>query len=103
MPGTTTSSRGIWSNEDGKLLPTVEAQAEKAFTNVKTVLAAAGTDITKVVRTTVFLAKMDDFPIVNAVYEKHFTGNPRPARACVQAGALPLGAFIEITCIALVE
>ena len=65
------------------------------------VLTAAGTDITKVVKTTVFLAEMSDFARVNSVYEKYFTGGSKPARSCVAVKTLPKNVRVEVECIAL--
>lgn len=64
-------------------------------------LKAAGTDITKVVKTTVFLADMGDFARVNSVYEKYFAGEIKPARSCVAVKTLPKNVRVEVECIAL--
>lgn len=77
----------------------IEAQAERAIQNLGEILRAAGTDFTKVVKTTCFLASMGDFAAFNAVYERHFTS--RPARSCVEVGALPKGALVEIEAVAV--
>lgn len=79
----------------------IEAEAEQAARNVEAILAAAGTDIAHVVKTTCFLADMADFAAFNAVYAKHFIS--KPARSCVAAKALPAGACCEIESIAVVE
>ncbi len=77
-------------------------QAEQCFLNIKEVLKAAGTDITKVVKATVFLKDMNDFVPVNAVYEKAFQNAPvLPARSAVQVGKLPKDVKVEIEVIAL--
>ena len=76
----------------------IEAQTEQAIRNLKAVLEAAGTDLTRVVKTTCFLQSMSDFAAFNAVYEKHFTG--KPARSCVEVAKLPKGALAEIEVIA---
>jgi len=84
----------------GKLVPGgVAAEAEQTLDNITTVLAAAGKTLDDVVRAGVFLADMSDFAVMNAVYEKRFA-TPYPARTCVQAAALPLGARVEIEVIA---
>jgi 2-iminobutanoate/2-iminopropanoate deaminase len=75
------------------------AQARKALENMGEVLAAAGATFDHVVKTTVFMADMDDFVPVNAVYGEYFTGTP-PARSAVQAARLPKDAFVEIEAIA---
>ena len=77
---------------------TVRAQAEQVCKNLSAVLAAAGTDLTRVVKTTCFLADMGDFAAFNEVYARHFTS--KPARSCVAAKTLPAGALCEIEVIA---
>jgi putative endoribonuclease L-PSP len=77
---------------------TVDGQAEQVCKNLSAVLAAAGTDLTRVVKTTCFLADMADFAAFNDVYARFFTG--KPARSCVAAKALPAGALCEIEVIA---
>ncbi|KAK7680531.1 hypothetical protein QCA50_016312 [Cerrena zonata] len=77
----------------------VEAQAEQALKNMKAVLEAGGSELGKVVKTTVFLADMDHFVAVNGVYSKYFDGH-KPARSAVQVARLPLNALFEIECIA---
>ena len=76
----------------------IEAQTEQVIRNLKAVLEAAGSDLTRVVKTTCFLQRMSDFGAFNAVYEKHFTG--KPARSCVEVSALPKGALVEIEAVA---
>ena len=66
------------------------------------VLSAAGSSLDQVVKTTIFLANMADFPVVNGIYAEAF-GDHKPARSTVQVAALPLGASIEIEFIAEVE
>jgi 2-iminobutanoate/2-iminopropanoate deaminase len=78
----------------------VQAQARQALTNLKAVLAAAGTDLDRVVKVTVFLNDIDDFKAVNEVYAQFFTKDP-PARSAVQAAALPLGGLVEIEAVAI--
>lgn len=76
-------------------------QAAQCFKNIKGVLKAAGTDISKVVKVTVFLKSMDDFAPVNEVYAKEFEGSPvLPARSAVEVARLPKGALVEIEAIA---
>ncbi len=78
----------------------VAAQTEQVFRNLAAVLDAADSDLSKVVKTTVYLADMADFPAMNEVYAHHF-GNHKPARSTIQAGALPKAALVEIDAIAL--
>jgi 2-iminobutanoate/2-iminopropanoate deaminase len=83
----------------------VQAQARKALENMQAVLAAAGTNVANAVKVTVFLADINDFAAVNAVYAQVFdaAGAPPPARSAVQVANLPLGALVEIEVIATVE
>jgi 2-iminobutanoate/2-iminopropanoate deaminase len=78
----------------------VAAQTEQVLRNLEEVLEAAGARLGSVVRTTVYLADMADFQSMNQVYAKHF-GDHKPARAAIQAAALPKGALVEIDAIAL--
>ncbi|MBQ3064188.1 MAG: RidA family protein [Clostridia bacterium] len=84
----------------GKMADTVEEQAMQVLTNLKNVLAAAGCEMTQVVKTVVFLADLADFATVNSIYESFFEA-PYPARSCVQVAAIPKGAKLEIECIAV--
>ena len=77
----------------------VEAQAHQVFKNLGAVLKAAGTDMSKVVKTTVFLKDMNDFAAVNAIYAQYFT-EPFPARSCVQVARLPKDLLVECEVIA---
>lgn len=78
----------------------VEEQCEQVLQNVKGVLKSGGSDISKVVKTTMFLADMDDFAKVNVIYEKHF-GAHKPARSTIAVKTLPKNAKVEIEVIAL--
>jgi 2-iminobutanoate/2-iminopropanoate deaminase len=85
----------------GELVGTAVAeQTEQVFKNLAAVLAAAGSSLGQVVKTTVYLADMADFAAMNEVYARHFGGH-RPARSTVQAAGLPKGARVEIDAIAL--
>ncbi len=79
----------------------IAAQTRKAFENMRAVLQAAGTDLDRVVKTTVFLTDMGDFAAMNEVYATFFTAAP-PARSTVAVAALPKGARFEIECVALI-
>jgi 2-iminobutanoate/2-iminopropanoate deaminase len=79
----------------------VAEQTNQVFKNLRAVLEAAGSGLDKVVKTTVFLADMNDFAAMNEVYGTYFTAE-YPARATVQAARLPRDARVEIECIALV-
>lgn len=86
--------------DTGVLPEGVEAQARQALENLRAVLNAAGMDLADVVKTTVFLADINDFAAINAIYAEYFTGEA-PARSCVQAAALPKGGLFEIEAIAV--
>ena len=89
--------------ETGELLAgTIEEQTDRALRNLAQVLDEAGSSLQHVVKTTVFLSDMNDFAAMNEVYAEHF-GDHRPARAAVQAGALPKFCDIEIECVARVK
>lgn len=77
----------------------ITAQAEQSCKNVQAILEAAGTSTDKVIKTTCFLADMDDFAAFNEVYAKFFT--MRPARSCVAVKTLPKNVLCEIEAIAL--
>lgn len=79
---------------------TTAEQTEQVFANLTAVLAAAGTSLANVVKTTVYLADMADFTQMNEVYAKHF-GTHKPARSTVQAAGLPRNARVEIDVIAV--
>ncbi len=77
----------------------VEAQAHQVFKNLCELLKAAGSDISKVVKTTVFIKNMDDFALVNSIYGQYFT-EPYPARSCVEVARLPKDLLVECEVIA---
>ena len=77
---------------------TITEQTEQVCKNLSAVLEAAGTDLTKVVKTTCFLAEMSDFAAFNEVYAKYFTG--KPARSCVAVKDLPKAVKCEVEVIA---
>ena len=83
----------------GEIPSGVEAQAEQAFSNMAALLEAAGTDMASVVKTTVFIKKMNDFAKINEIYAKYFTGT-FPARSCVEVARLPKDVLLEVEAIA---
>lgn len=85
--------------EDGTLAEGVEAQAHQSLKNLGAVLKAAGSDYGKIVKTSIFLADIGDFAVVNEVYKAYFQGD-FPARSCVEVANLPKGGLVEIECIA---
>ena len=82
----------------GNIPEGITAQAEQSCRNVAAVLEAAGSDLTKVVKTTCFIADMGDFAAFNEVYAKYFTG--KPARSCCAVKTLPKNVLCEIEAIA---
>jgi 2-iminobutanoate/2-iminopropanoate deaminase len=81
---------------DGSLVDGgVQAQARQAIANLEALLQSEGAALTDVVKTTVFLAHISDFPLVNEVYAEGF-GDHRPARSAIAVSALPLGGLVEI-------
>ena len=76
----------------------ITSQSEQVMKNISAVLAASGATLDDVVKTSCFLADINDFAAFNAVYAKYFTG--RPARSCVAVTALPKGALVEVEVIA---
>jgi 2-iminobutanoate/2-iminopropanoate deaminase len=77
----------------------IEVQAERVMQNLIAVLDAAGTSLARVVKTTCFLANLDDFAAFNEVYGRYFSES-KPARSTVQVAKLPAGAAVEVECIA---
>jgi len=82
--------------------PGFEDQAEQVLVNVEAVLEAAGSSSSRVVKTTVFLADMNDYPAMNEIYRRHFKQDP-PARSAIQVAKLPANAKIEIEAVALLK
>ena len=79
----------------------VEAQTLQAMKNIEAILKEAGTDFSKVVKTTCFLADMNDFAKFNTIYAEYFTS--KPARSCVAVKTLPANFLVEVEVIALAE
>jgi 2-iminobutanoate/2-iminopropanoate deaminase len=90
------------NRETKSLEATVKDQTAAALTHIKTILEAAGSGMDCVIKTTIFLADMNDFPAVNEVYGTFFDATP-PARATVQVAKLPLSASVEIEAVAYVK
>ncbi len=78
----------------------LEAQTRQVLKNLRNVLEAAGSSLEKVVKTTVFLRDMADFPKMNAIYAEYFSSNP-PARSTIAVAGLPKGGIVEIEASAL--
>jgi 2-iminobutanoate/2-iminopropanoate deaminase len=87
--------------ETGELVTgSIEDQTRRVLENLRAVLEAAGSGLDRVVKMTVFMTDLGQFKTMNAVYAEHFPSGP-PARSAVQVAALPLGAAIEMECVAL--
>ena len=86
--------------ETNNLVEGIEAQTKQVLENLKAVLESEGSSLSKVVKTTVFLANIADYVTVNEIYATFFTDN-KPARSAIGVSALPKGALIEIEAIAL--
>jgi len=79
---------------------TIAEQTEQVLLNLRAILEAAGSSLDRLVKTTVFLQNLDDFPAMNEVYKQH-VGEQPPARSTVEVAKLPSGALVEIEAIAL--
>ncbi len=79
---------------------TIEEQTEQVLANLRAILEEAGSGLAQLVKTTVFLQNLDDFPGMNSVYAKH-VGEQPPARSTVEVAKLPSGALVEIEAVAL--
>lgn len=97
------SSGQIPLKPNGELLEgNVQEQTHQVFANLKAVLAEAGASLETVVKATVFIKDMDEFPLINEVYGSYFDTH-KPARSCVEVARLPKDVSIEIEVIALVK
>jgi len=79
---------------------TIEEQTKQVLENLKNVLLAGGSDLSKVVKTTVFIKDMNDFSKINEIYAQYFT-EPYPARSCIEVSRLPRDVLIEIEAVAV--
>lgn len=86
----------------GELLTGIENQTHQVMKNITAVLEASGSSLESAVKTTIFLADMNDYAMVNTIYGEYFTNN-KPARSTVQVAKLPKNALIEIEVIATVQ
>jgi 2-iminobutanoate/2-iminopropanoate deaminase len=88
--------------ETGKVVSTdFEEQVRQSFTNIKAILEDAGSDMSKVVKTTIFMVTGNDFAVINKVYAEFFPNDP-PARTTPQVMPFPAGILVSVECIALV-
>ena len=86
-------------SETGEIPQGAQAQADQALRNLSALLEASGTDMERVIKTTVFIKNMDDFGKINEIYAGYFTG-VFPARSCVEVARLPKDVLIEVEAIA---
>ncbi len=84
----------------GEMPQSIEEQTKQSLENVTSILAEAGLTMKNVVKTTVFLDDLEDFTVMNGIYETYFE-KPYPARSCVEVAKIPKGAKVEIECIAV--
>jgi 2-iminobutanoate/2-iminopropanoate deaminase len=96
-----TSGQLPMTREGELIVDDIERAARRAFANVEAVLDAGGASLADVVKVTIYLAEMNDFAAVNAVYAETFQ-EPFPARSCVEVARLPLDAPIEVEAVAVV-
>ena len=80
----------------------ISEQTEQVLANLKAILEAAGSGLDRIVKTTVFLQRLDDFAAMNEVYKRHVGSEP-PARSTVEVAKLPSGALVEIEAVALAD
>ncbi len=79
----------------------IQTQSERVMANLDAVLRAAGSSLSKVIKTTCFLVDLDDFQAFNAIYGRWF-GEHKPARSTVQVSKLPRGVLVEVECVAAI-
>jgi len=80
----------------------IESQSERVMTNLDAVLQAAGSSLSRVLKTTCFLVDLNDFQAFNSIYGKWF-GDHKPARSTVQVAKLPRGVLVEVECVAAID
>ena len=81
----------------------IEKETIQVIENLNEVLKAANADLSNVIKTTIFLTDLNNFKVVNSIYEKYFNGRNSPARACVEVSSLPKDVLIEIDCVAYIH
>ena len=86
--------------KSGEMKRDIKEATRQSLANIKAILEAGGSNLNKVVKTTIFITKMEDFPLVNEIYAGYFSQH-QPARSCVEVSDLPKGALVEIEAIAL--
>ena len=86
--------------ENGNLVEGIEEETHQVMKNLKAILHGAGLDFSNVVKTSIFLTDMKNFPLVNDIYSSYFSDDDYPARETIQVAALPKGVSVEISMIA---
>ena len=81
----------------------IKSETIQVLENLKAVLLAGGSCLEDVIKTNIYLTDLNNFKIVNSLYEKYFNGDNSPARACVEVSSLPKGVLIEIDCVAYIH
>jgi len=94
----TSGQIGLDSASGQMVADDVESQTKQVVSNLSAVISAAGGDLNQIIKVTIFLEDMNDFPIVNQIYAA-WLGNHRPARSTVAVAALPLAAKVEMDCV----
>ncbi|ACG56842.1 endoribonuclease L-PSP [Hydrogenobaculum sp. Y04AAS1] len=95
-------SGSIGIDEAGNLKPDIVSQTKQCLSNIQHILQEAGFNLEDVVKTTIYLTHLENFAVINAIYEEFFTNAPtKPARSTVEVSSLPKGALIEIDVIAI--
>ena len=84
-------------------LGNIEKETTQVIENLNAVLKTANADLSNVIKTTIFLTDLNNFKVVNSIYEKYFKGKNSPARACVEVSSLPKDVLIEIDCVAYIH
>ncbi|MHB0877533.1 MAG: RidA family protein [Anaerolineae bacterium] len=97
-----TAGQAGLSPETRQMVDGIEAQTHQTMKNLQAILAAAGSSLQNVLKTTVFMVDLKDFQVMNRVYGEYFPGQP-PARSTVQVARLPLDALVEIEAVAVLD
>ena len=84
-------------------LGNIEKETTQVIENLNAVLKTANADLSNVIKTTIFLTDLNNFQVVNSIYEKYFKSKNSPARACVEVSSLPKDVLIEIDCVAYIH
>lgn len=95
-------SGSIGIDDTGNLKPDIASQTKQCLSNIQHILQEAGFNLEDIVKTTIYLTHLENFAVINAIYEEFFKNAPvKPARSTVEVSSLPKGALIEIDVIAI--